>query len=311
MMFVYRAAIIALATFASALIGFGVQSLLPDSYVAASKGMIGSVSGLDATLLALVLGLLIWTAHGQFTAQLAQLQVIGRALILLDLAFAGYGPEAAQGRRELRGLLARVRQRLWIDDPKGRRILVDSALVDEVLPMRGVLFSLRPADDDQRQHLAAARERFGTIVDTELTMVRSLVNPVPNSASDNCRRMGVPAVLLLRNDRGGQSSHHNHGGARRALGCERGVSHSRIERPLCRPVPNAEGRVRRADAGADAGGPRQERARRNARMSLGADPHRRSAARTVLPPFAGVTAWGVRPPSARVRGARRRRAPAG
>ncbi len=180
MMFVYRAAIIALATFASALIGFGVQSLLPDSYVAASKGMIGSVSGLDATLLALVLGLLIWTAHGQFTAQLAQLQVIGRALILLDLAFAGYGPEAAQGRRELRGLLARVRQRLWIDDPKGRRILVYSALVDEVLPMRGVLFSLRPADDDQRQHLAAARERFGTIVDTELTMVRSLVNPVPN-----------------------------------------------------------------------------------------------------------------------------------
>ena len=46
--------------------------------------------------------------------------------------------------------------------------------------MRGVFESLRPANDDQRQHLAAARDLFGTIVDTQLTMIRSIVNPVPN-----------------------------------------------------------------------------------------------------------------------------------
>jgi len=79
MIFVYRAAIVSLATFASALAGFGLQRLLPASYLADSKGMIGSVVGLDATLLALVLGLLIWTSHGLFTAQQAQLQTIGRS----------------------------------------------------------------------------------------------------------------------------------------------------------------------------------------------------------------------------------------
>jgi len=88
MIFVTRAAIIAIATFVSALAGFGLQSLLPASYVAASKG---SVVGLDATLLALVLGLLIWTSHGLFTAQQSQLQTIGRAINQLDLAFNAYG----------------------------------------------------------------------------------------------------------------------------------------------------------------------------------------------------------------------------
>ncbi len=180
MVFVFRAAIIALVTFASAMAGFGVQLLLSADYVAASKGMIGSVMGLDASLLAIVLGLLIWTAHGQFTAQLAELQTIGRAMILLDLAFVGYGHEAAQGRRELRGVLTRMRERLWIDNPKGRRNIAYWDLADEVLPMRGLFFALQPANDDQRQHLATARNQFGTIVDTQLTMFRSLVNPVPN-----------------------------------------------------------------------------------------------------------------------------------
>ena len=46
--------------------------------------------------------------------------------------------------------------------------------------MRGVFESLRPANDDQGQHLEAARDLFGTIVDTQLTMIRSLVNPVPS-----------------------------------------------------------------------------------------------------------------------------------
>jgi hypothetical protein len=46
--------------------------------------------------------------------------------------------------------------------------------------MREVFDSLRPANDEQRQHLAAARDAFGTIVETEMTMIRALVNPVPN-----------------------------------------------------------------------------------------------------------------------------------
>lgn len=180
MVFLYRAAIVSLVTFAFALVGFGLDDLLPADYVMASKGMVGSVVGLDATLLALVLGLLIWTAHGQFMGQQAELQTIGRALVLLDFALAGYGPESAAGRAEIRQILKRARARLWVDDPIGRRVVAVGDLPAEVMPMRGVFASLRPTNDDQRQHLAAARDHFGTIIDTQLTMIRSLVNPVPN-----------------------------------------------------------------------------------------------------------------------------------
>jgi len=180
MVFVVRSGVIALVTFAFALLGFGLESLLPAGYVADSKGMIGSVVGLDATLLALVLGLLIWTAHGQFMGQQAQLQTIGRSLILLDLAFAAYGPDAAPGRLEIREMLKRARKRFWIDDPNGRRAFAYDEIRAEVMPMRAVFERLRPSNEDERHHLQAARDHFGTIIDTELTMIRSLVNPVPN-----------------------------------------------------------------------------------------------------------------------------------
>ena len=41
MIFVYRAAIVAVATFVSALAGFGAHSVLPAAYVVESKGMVG------------------------------------------------------------------------------------------------------------------------------------------------------------------------------------------------------------------------------------------------------------------------------
>ena len=50
------------------LAGFGAQSLLPAAYVVESKGMVGSVVGLVAALLSLVLSLLIRTSHGLFTS---------------------------------------------------------------------------------------------------------------------------------------------------------------------------------------------------------------------------------------------------
>jgi hypothetical protein len=45
MIFFRRAAIVAVATFVSALAGFGAHSALPAAYVAESKGMVGLVVG--------------------------------------------------------------------------------------------------------------------------------------------------------------------------------------------------------------------------------------------------------------------------
>ena len=180
MVFVYRAAIVALATFVSALVGFGVQGLLPAAYVVESKGMVGSVVGLVASLLSLVLSLLIWTSHGLFTAQQSQLQTIGRAIFELDSALAAYGSEAAPARALLRDHVKRIRARLWEAGVADRRYIIHANLPEDILGARDFFASLHPGNEEQTRAVESAKVAFGTIIDTQVTMIRSLVNRVPN-----------------------------------------------------------------------------------------------------------------------------------
>jgi hypothetical protein len=57
---------------------------LPAAYLATSKSMISSIVRLIASHLSIVLGLLVWTSHGQFISQQTQLQTIAAALLQLD-----------------------------------------------------------------------------------------------------------------------------------------------------------------------------------------------------------------------------------
>src|SRR6516165_5268686 len=109
--FVYRAALVGLAAFAAALVGFGLQALLPAAYLATSKSMIGSIVGLIASLLSIVLGLLVWTSHGQFISQQTQLQTIAVAALQLDDELRAYGLETGSARALLRKHIARTRAR--------------------------------------------------------------------------------------------------------------------------------------------------------------------------------------------------------
>ena len=74
-----RTLIVALLTFVSGLLGFLLQWLLPVQDIADAKGMIGSIIGLVTLLLALVLGLLVWTSYGVYTNQNRGIAVAGAA----------------------------------------------------------------------------------------------------------------------------------------------------------------------------------------------------------------------------------------
>ena len=140
--------------------------------------MVGSVVGLVASLLSLVLSLLIWTSHGLFTTQQSQLQTIGSSIVRLDFALEAYGPEAERGRALLREHVERIRARLW-DGLDGRRFIYRTDLPEDVQRLVAFFVLLRPKNDEQRQHLAHARDMFGALVETQLTLIRSLVNRVP------------------------------------------------------------------------------------------------------------------------------------
>jgi hypothetical protein len=123
---------------------------------------------------------LIWTSHGLFTTQQSQLQTIGSSIIRLVLE--AYGPEAEGGRALLREHVERIRARRWSNLDERRFIyhaVYQANVPEDVHRMIAFFVSLRPANDEQRQYLASARDILGTIVETQVTIIRSLVNRVP------------------------------------------------------------------------------------------------------------------------------------
>jgi len=101
-------------TFGAALLGIFIRDRLPAHHVEGdSKDVVKLVLGLMATLTALVLGLLISSAHSAFNAQDAELQLLSIRLYQLDRVLVHFGPDATEQREELRRILASDIERIW------------------------------------------------------------------------------------------------------------------------------------------------------------------------------------------------------
>jgi hypothetical protein len=172
-----RTAIVAVLTFASGLLGFLLQWLLPVQDVAGAKDIICSIVGFVTLLLALVLGLLIWTTYGAFVAQNTESQSLGPLILKLDFALEQYGPEADRGRDLLRAAVVRARDRFW----GGRAIGVSpyAQLRADLHEIMGFFASLEPTTDQQKQLITTAMPNFMQVVETTLLMTRRLANPAP------------------------------------------------------------------------------------------------------------------------------------
>ena len=107
-----RAIGVAVILFGASVIGMLLQWLVPADVLTASKGTVGAMVGLVTLLLALVLGLLVFTAFSLFTTQRDEAYSLGPVIVELDLALEQYGPEAARGRAGLRSVLERSRAQL-------------------------------------------------------------------------------------------------------------------------------------------------------------------------------------------------------
>ena len=172
-----RTLIVALVTFVSGLLGFFLQWLLPVQEVAGAKDMIGSIIVFVTSLLALVLGLLVWTTYGVYTNQNAESQSLGPLILKLDFALEQYGPEADRGRDLLRAAVVRARDRFW----GGRAVGVTpyAQLRADLHDIMGFFATLEPTTDQQKQIITTAMPNFMEVVETTLLMTRQLANPVP------------------------------------------------------------------------------------------------------------------------------------
>src|SRR5262245_65282425 len=96
--------------FSGALVGLVLRNLLPEHHLSAdSKDVVKVVTGLMATLSALVLGLLIASAKGSFDTVNEGFKRAAAQIIVIDRVLAQYGPGAEDLRQMLRrGFAARI-----------------------------------------------------------------------------------------------------------------------------------------------------------------------------------------------------------
>jgi hypothetical protein len=130
-------------TLASGLLGFLIQWVVPVQALTDGKGMVGPV------------------------------------ILQLDFALERYGPDARAGRELLHGLVARARERFWRGKGVGRPGSIYSEARGDLRSIADFFASLKPAKEEQREFIGAAKQAFARIVETTLLMARQLANPVP------------------------------------------------------------------------------------------------------------------------------------
>ena len=174
-----RAIAVALTLFAASGVGMLLQRVVPADALTASKASVGAMAGVVALLLALVLGLLVFTAFSVFTTQQSEAFSLGPVIVEIDLALEQYGPEAARGRANLRGALERSRARFFGDAKQGLQPFTFEQMRAIFQGQNSYFDSLTPATETQRSLLATAKDGARKLADTQMLMARQLASPFP------------------------------------------------------------------------------------------------------------------------------------
>ena len=147
-------------------LGIVLRALLPEHHLSDdSKDAVKLGIGMVATLTALVLGLLLASAKGNFDTMSNELKQTAAKAVLLDRVMAEYGPETKESRELLRMGVNAALIRIWPEEenrppstslPKPTNYL-------EILQEK--LQQLSPHSDTQRQLQSRAVQVSGEIAD--------------------------------------------------------------------------------------------------------------------------------------------------
>ena len=135
------------------LLGVLLHTRLPDHHTRDdSKDVMKTATGMMATLVALIIGLLVSSAKSTFDATNASITQGGAKAITLDRMLARYGPEAKPARDVLRRTLAAGVERIW---PTGSGQRADVAGMEAATGMEDVFDKVRelPAQGEAQQYL--------------------------------------------------------------------------------------------------------------------------------------------------------------
>jgi hypothetical protein len=173
--------VIALACMgAGMLLGSVLRRRLPDQHLLDdSKDVVKTASGMVATLVALVIGLLVSSAKTSFDQANAGITQAGAKIILLDRLLGRYGSDAAEIRVRLRESVAAGIERIWptASGPKGGLAAVERATsLEDILEM---IRRLAPKDEASRSIESQAFEVCKDLSESRWLMIEQAQTPTP------------------------------------------------------------------------------------------------------------------------------------
>jgi len=151
-----------------ALLGMAVQRLQPVEHRNdASKDTVKLVMGLMATMTALILSLLIASAHSFYDMQRGEIQQLGTDVLLLDATFSQYGPDADAVRARFHSQMQTVIAGMspGSNDTDIRHETARSIGVSDLFT---IVQGLTPSTDGQRTAAARAASLVTDIATTRL-----------------------------------------------------------------------------------------------------------------------------------------------
>jgi len=172
--------LVSACTFGAALLAIAIGSRLPAHHAESdSRDVVKLVLGLIATLTALVLGLLISSAHTAYDAQQAELQQLSVRLFEIDRLLAHYGPDAAEQRTQLRQLVAGDIARIWPAEGVGGAGYAPPSAQHEAERLVDGLEGLSPKTDQQRLAQSRALELVAGVGETRRLLVEQAQTGLP------------------------------------------------------------------------------------------------------------------------------------
>ncbi len=170
----------AVCIFLGALLGLGLQRLLPNHHLSKETQDIVKLSaGTIATLTAMVLGLLVSSAKNSFDTMNNGIVHSSAKIILLDRDLARYGPETKVAREELKRHVAGVMKMVWPAENIGMPALTAFERATGLESFQDQLNKLAPHNDAQRRALAQAQQIANELGQTRWLVIEQEQNPLP------------------------------------------------------------------------------------------------------------------------------------
>jgi len=174
------ALLVFLCVFASGLLGMSLRGFLPERHrTEESMGMVRLGTGVLATLTALVLGLLVASAKGNYDRVNDNITKGAVSIVLLDRTLAQYGEETREARSELRTAVSTMINNVFVAHHSGS-VSIDSAEgLARGEKLQAELRGLTPRNDMQRLLQARALDISNDIAQTRLLVINQAEGSLP------------------------------------------------------------------------------------------------------------------------------------